>query len=102
MLGIRKAIFSLKVVIQRWRDINKAVHLCFIDFSRAFDNVKHEKLIEVYKKLALMEMIYWSRTATIKVGNALAESSDGIKINGQAINDIRRATKYYAKHICSK
>jgi len=34
--------------------MNRDVHLCFIDFSKAFDNVKHEKLIEV----ALTEKIF--------------------------------------------
>jgi len=32
-LGTRKAIFSLQVLIQRFKDMNKDVHLCFNDFS---------------------------------------------------------------------
>jgi len=115
-----RAIFSLQVLIQRCR---------YIDFSKAFDNVKHEKFIEVLrnpgidgKDIRIIANMYWNQTAKIKIdnsfsdeigvrkgvlirkspflfnlyseeifGKALAELSDGIKINGQAINNIRYA-----------
>jgi len=109
--------------------MNKQVHLCFIDVSKAFDNVKHEKLIEVLRntgidgKIILLSLICIGVSKT-KIGNslsneiavrkgvrqgcivslllfnlyseeifgkALADLLDGIKINGQAINNIRYA-----------
>lgn len=59
---------------------DKDVHLCFTYFSKAFDNVKHEKLIEVLrntgidgKDIRIIANMYSSQTAKIKIGNSLSE-----------------------------
>jgi len=49
-LGTRDALFGLQVLLQRCRDYNITVYLCFIDFEKAFDKVKHNRLIEVLHK----------------------------------------------------
>jgi len=46
-VGTREAIFSLQVLIQRARDVNHDVYACFIDYQKAFDRVKHDKLIKI-------------------------------------------------------
>ena len=49
-LGTREALFSLNVLAQRCMDMNVDVYACFIDYTKAFDCVKHEKLITVLKQ----------------------------------------------------
>lgn len=51
--GTREALFSIQILVQRCRDINQKVYLCFIDFEKAFDKVRHEKLIEVLRKIGI-------------------------------------------------
>ena len=46
-------IFSLQALIQCCRDMNRDVYVCFIDFSRAFDKVKHTELVEIIKEVGL-------------------------------------------------
>jgi len=42
--GTRDALFTLQVLVQRCRDVNKDVFLCFIDYEKAFDRVQHQKI----------------------------------------------------------
>ena len=42
--GTRDHIFNLKMIIQKYREVNTDLHKCFIDYFKAFDCVKHEKL----------------------------------------------------------
>lgn len=72
--GTREALFSINVLIQRCRDVNQDVHLCFIDYQKAFDRVKHNKLIRLLQNIGLdtrdiklIENLYWNQTASILV-----------------------------------
>ena len=51
----------------------KQLHICFIDYAKAFDNVKHEKLIEIMTKaeipqheIRLIANLYWDQRAVIR------------------------------------
>jgi len=44
-MGTREAIFSLQVLFQRARDVDQNIYACFIDYQKAFHNVKHDKFI---------------------------------------------------------
>lgn len=75
-VGTREALFALNVLIQRCRDINCDVYLCFIDFSKAFDRVKHEELISILRKtgaddknIRIIAKLYWQQTAEVRVGD---------------------------------
>ena len=59
--------------------VQQDLYLCFIDFTKAFDTVKHEKLIEILqdlnvdgKDLKIIRNIYWQQTATIKINNEIS------------------------------
>ena len=45
-LGTREALFALNVLSQRCLDINQDLQVCFIDYNKAFDKVRHDLLIE--------------------------------------------------------
>ena len=81
-MGTKEAIFSLQVLIQRCRDMNRDVYACFIDFSRAFDRVKHTELVEIMKEVGLdsrdvriIANLYWNQTAYVNIaGNKTEET----------------------------
>ncbi|CAF4958238.1 unnamed protein product [Pieris macdunnoughi] len=56
-VGTREALFSLNVLVQKCRDLQTDVIICFVDYEKAFDRVKHEVLLVicvVCKKSELM------------------------------------------------
>ena len=47
----RNAIFVLRRLVERIIEKQKDVYVCFIDYSKSFDTVKHEPLIELQQSL---------------------------------------------------
>ena len=62
--------------------MNRDVYVCFIDFSKAFDRVKHTELVEVMKEVGLesrdvgiISNLYWNQTAYVnRAGNKTEET----------------------------
>ena len=44
--GTQEGIFNLRTMCERATDVQKGVYICFIDYKKAFDRVKHFKMIE--------------------------------------------------------
>ena len=44
--GTRNAIFVLRKLVERMIEKQKDVYVCFIYYSKAFDTMKHDPLIE--------------------------------------------------------
>ena len=64
--GTRNAIFTLSMLMERCIEVQKELYLCFINYSKAFDKVKHEKLFEMLenldihgKDLRVIRNLYW-------------------------------------------
>lgn len=79
-LGTREALFSVQVLIQRCRDTNCDVYACFVDFEKAFDKVKHDKMIDILKKteidesdIRIIENLYWGQKAAVRVEDRLTD-----------------------------
>ena len=49
--GTRNAIFVLRRLVERMIEKPNYVYVCFIDYSKAFDTVNHEPLIELLQSL---------------------------------------------------
>ena len=45
--GTTNAIFALRLIIERSVEMQKTVLLCFVDYEKAFDTVKHEELVKI-------------------------------------------------------
>ena len=45
--GTRNAIFSLITLMERAIGVQKDMYLCLIDYSKAFDKVKHSYLFDI-------------------------------------------------------
>src|SRR5437870_9857477 len=53
--GTRNAIFILRNICERTTEVNKNLYLCFIDFAKAFDKVRQNKLLNMLQDLDLDE-----------------------------------------------
>ena len=60
--------------------------VCFIDFVKAFDNVRNNEVLEATdeagiddKDLRFLQNIYWNQKATVKIGDEETDAFD-IKI----------------------
>ena len=64
--GTREGVFNLKILIEKYTEMQKNVYACFIDYSKAFDTVKHAGLIKCLQTtdidendIALISNLYW-------------------------------------------
>ena len=77
--GTRNAIYTLRTLAEMQRDI----FLCFIDYSKAFDRVKHKELMQMLseldidgKDLRLVRNLYWDQEAAIKIKDQISNYDD--------------------------
>ena len=70
----RNAIFTLSRLMERSIEVNHDIYLCFIDYSKAFDKVRHEKLFEILKMLNIdgkdfrtLRNLYWEQSAAVRI-----------------------------------
>ena len=79
--GTRNAISVLRRLVERMIEKQKAVYACFIDYSKAFDTVMHEPLIELLQSLdidpqnvMLHANLYWNQQAAVRHKGDISES----------------------------
>ena len=127
--GTRNAIFTLSMLMERCIEMRQDLYICFIDYSKAFDKVKHDKLFNLLteldidgKDLRIIRNLYWDQNATVRVDGEFSQPTkikrgvrqgcvlspdlfnlysenilrnlddlNGIKVNGENINNIRYA-----------
>jgi hypothetical protein len=78
--GTWNAIFVLRRFIERAIEKQTDIYACFIDYSKAFDTVKHGKLIEVLhnldvdkKDIQLLGNLYWKQEAAVRINGEISE-----------------------------
>ena len=76
--GIREGIFKLRTICERATDVQKDVYICFIDYTKAFDQVKHFKMIECLseigiddKDLQIITKLYWEQSASVRTESGM-------------------------------
>ena len=69
--GTGNAIFVLRMFVER--SIEKQKYVCFIDYSKSFDTVKHKLLVDLLQALdvdqvefRLLTSLYWNQTAAVR------------------------------------
>ena len=72
--GTRNAIFTLQTLMERSVEVQKDLYLCFIDYSKAVDRVRHEDLFKILTKLnidgkdlRILQNLYWEQEAAIRI-----------------------------------
>ena len=78
--GTRDAILCLRVIIDKCFEKEKNFYICFIDYVKAFDCVKHDKLLELIERLGidgkdlrLIRNLYYDQKAAIRIMGELGE-----------------------------
>ena len=81
--GTGNAIFVLRRLVERSVEKQRDVYICFIDYNKAFDTVKHESLVEFLQSLdadksetRLLTNLYWKQTAAVRCGDDISEWLD--------------------------
>ena len=79
--GTRNAIFVSRRLVERQIQKQKDVFTCFIDYSKAFDTVKHASLFDLLSSLdiesydiKLLVNLYWNQQAVVKHNGEVSES----------------------------
>ena len=74
-------VFSLYfLLMERAIEVQKDLYLCFIDYSKAFDKVRHSDLFDILqgincdgKDLRVIRNLYWEQEAAIRVDGDCSE-----------------------------
>ena len=78
--GTREGIFSFNILAQKHIEVQKEMYVCFIDYAKAFDRVKHENLVDCLQQIGLdgkdiriITNLYWHQQAAIRVENDVSD-----------------------------
>ncbi|GFO42831.1 endonuclease-reverse transcriptase [Plakobranchus ocellatus] len=81
--GTSNAIYILRTLIERALEAQKDVYLCFIDYTKAFDRVRHDEIITQLKQLnidgkdlRIIKTMYWEQTAAMRIENKTSTFQD--------------------------
>ena len=69
----RDQIANIRWIIEKARELQKSIYFCFIDYSKAFDCVDHNKLKKILKEMVipdhlnrLLRNLYAGQDATVR------------------------------------
>ena len=78
--GTRDQIANVCWVIKKAREFQKNIYLCFIDYTKAFDCVHHNKLWKILKEMGipdhltcLLRNLYAGQEATVRTGHGTTD-----------------------------
>ena len=117
--GTSNPIFRLNRIIENAIQEQKNVYLCFVDYEKAFEKVRHNEFIYVLKQigvdgkdLRLIKNIYEMQSVALQLGGELTDwidikrgvrqgcvmslitrnmEDEGIRVGGKNVNNIRCA-----------
>ena len=76
--GTREGIFNLRTICERATDVQKDKYICFIDYTKAFDRVKHFKMMECLseigiddKDLQIISKLCWEQSACVRTESGM-------------------------------
>ena len=76
--GTREGIFNLRTICERSLEVKKDMYICFIDYTKAFDRIKHTKMIKCLqeigiddKDLQIIAKLYWEQTAVVRTDSGV-------------------------------
>ena len=74
--GTRDQIVNICFIIEKAREFQKNIYFCFIDYTKAFDCVDHNKLWKILKEIGipdhltfLLRNLYAGQEATLRTGH---------------------------------
>ena len=74
--GMRDQIANIHWIIEKAREFQKNIYFCFIDYTKAFECVDHNKLWKILKEMGishhltcLLSNMYAGQEATVRTGH---------------------------------
>ena len=71
----KNVILIVRMIPERSIQMQNDVYMCFIDYEKAFDRVRHTELVEILqrinldgKDIRLITNLYWSQLAAVNIG----------------------------------
>ena len=78
--GTRDQIANIRWIIEKKREFQKNIHLCFIDYAKASDCMDHNKLWKILREMAiqdhltcLLRNLYAGQEATVRTGHGTTD-----------------------------
>ena len=78
--GTRDQIANIRSIIEKAREFQKNIYLCFIDNAKAFDRVDHNKLWKILKEMGipdhltcLLRNLYAGQEARVRTGHGITD-----------------------------
>ena len=78
--GTRDQIANIRWIMEKAREFQKNIYVCFIDYAKAFDCVDHNKLRKILKELGisdhltcLLRNLYAGQEATVRPGHGTTD-----------------------------
>ena len=79
--GTRDQIATICWIIEKAREFQKSLYFCFIDYTKAFDCVDHNKLWKILKEMGipehltcLLRNLYAGQEVTFRTGHGTTDS----------------------------
>ena len=74
--GTRDQIANIRRIVEKAREFQKNIYFCFIDYTKAFDCVDHNKLWKILQEMGipdhltcLLRNLYAGHKATVRTGH---------------------------------
>ena len=78
--GTRDQIANIRWIIEKAREFQKNIYFCFIDYTKAFDCVDHNKLWKILQEMGipdhltcLLRNLYAGHKATVRTGHGTVD-----------------------------
>ena len=95
--GTINQIANIRWIMEKEREFQKNIYLCFIDYAKAFDCVDHNQLWKILKEMAipdhltcLLRNLYVGQEATVRTGHG---TTDWFQIGKKQNGCLRRPYK---------
>ena len=79
--GTRDQIADIRWIMEKAREFQKNIYFCFIDYTKAFECVDHNKLWKILKEMGipdhltcLLSNLYAGQEATVRTGHGTTDS----------------------------
>ena len=78
--GTRDQIVNIRWIVEKAREFQENIYFCFIDYTKAFDCVDHNKLWKILKEMGipdhltcLLRNLYAGQEATVRTGHGTTD-----------------------------
>ena len=78
--GTRDQIANIRWIIEKAREFQKNIYFCFIDYTKAFNCVDHNKLCKILQEMGipdhltcLLRNLYGDQEATVRTGHGTTD-----------------------------